>query len=166
MVEAAIATLVVSIMLVAALNTIGAARTGERKMGDRARGMLLAQALMAEILQQDYEEPVDTPLFGREASEGAGNRAAYDDVDDYHGWKSAPPEYRDGTQIPNLTEWERTVTVVWADLNDLTQTSASATGVKRITVTVSRSGLPTAELVAIRTGALKLFKIEQGAIAP
>lgn len=165
MVESVVAMVVVAVMLVAALNTVGAARTGERKMSDRARGMLLAQALMTEILQQDYEEPDDNPGFGRESSESSADRAGYDDVDDYDGWTSMPPEYKDGTEIPNLTEWERTVSVVWADLNDLTQQCVSATGVKRITVTVLRNGVPTAELVAIRTGALQLFETKPWAIA-
>ncbi len=153
MVESVVAMVIVSVMLVAALNTVGAARTGQRKMSDRARGMLLAQALMSEILQQDYQEPVDTPLFGRESSESAGDRAAYDDVDDYDGWTAMPLEYKDGSEMPNLTEWERTVSVVWADLNDLTQQSVSDTGVKRITVTVQRNGTTLAELVGIRTDA-------------
>jgi len=166
MVESVVAMVVVTVMLVATLNTVGAARTGERRMGDRSRGVLLAQQLMSEILRQSYEEPEDVPGFGREASEDfGGGRARYDDVDDYDGWTAMPPEYKDGTEIPNLTAWERTVSVVWADLNDLTQQSVSATGVKRITVTVLRNGVPTAELVAIRTGALQLFETEPKVIA-
>ncbi len=149
LVEATISVVIVSVMLVAALNTVPAAKLGGRKTADRGKGMLLAQALMSEILVQDYQEPVDTPVFGRE-SESGGDRANYDDVDDYDGWSSSPPEYKDGTQIANLAGWKRSVAVVWVNATDLSVTSGSETGVKRITVTVTYN-VELASLIAVRT---------------
>lgn len=137
-------------LLVVALNTVGNTALGRQKMSDRGRGQLLAQDLMAEILSQDYEEPVDTPVFGRESSESDGSRPDYDDVDDYDAWDSSPPEYRDGTEIANLSGWRRAVVVTWVDPNDLTAVSVSPTNVKRITVEIKRDEVPMARLVAIR----------------
>lgn len=136
-------------LLVVALNTVGNTASGRQKMSDRGRGQLLAQDLMAEILSQDYEEPVDAPTFGRESSETGGSRTNYDDVDDYDAWDSSPPEYRDGTAIGNLNGWRREVVVTWVDPDDLTAVSVTPTGVKRITVEVQRDGVPMAQLVAI-----------------
>ncbi len=154
LVEAAICIVLVGVMLVAALSTVGAARLGERVMTNRSQGQLLAQALIAEILSQAYEEPEIAPQFGTEGPENApGDRSLWDDVDDYDGWSSSPPEYKDGTPMSVVPGWDRSVSVQWVTPSDLTQVSGSPTGVKRITVTASFNGIPAAELVAIRTEA-------------
>lgn len=151
MVEVAISVVIVGVMTVAALDTVGAAKLGNQKTTSRKSGTLLAQQLMAEILTQGYAEPVDAPVFGRESTEIDGDRTDYDDVDDYDVWSSSPPEYKDGTPIPDLDGWGRHVSVVWADATDLLSTSGSETNVKRITVTVTYNGLEVASLTAVRT---------------
>jgi len=153
LVEVAISIVIVGGVLTASLTTVAHSKMGLLNMGHGARGILLAQQLMTEILQTEYEEPDDTPGWGRESSESGGDRAERDDVDDYDGWSSSPPEYKDGTEIPNLDGWERQVTVRWVQPSDLTQTAISDTGIKRITVTVTHDGVPVADLTAIRTGA-------------
>lgn len=153
MAETLVSILIVGGLVVAAMNTAGAAMMGHKKIGDRGRGTLLAQDLLGEILLQAYEEPVDTPTFGRESSESGSNRADYDDVDDYDGWFASPPESKDGTSMSGYTGWKRSVVVEWVDNTDLIEVSGSDTGVKRITVTVTRDGRTLAELVALRAGA-------------
>lgn len=147
-------------LLVVALNLVGDATVGQQKMGDRGRGQLLAQDLMAEILQQPYDEPVDAPVFGREPSESGGSRTDYDDVDDYHGWNASPPQRKDGTQIPDRIGWRRTVIVEYVDPNGLTVVVGGDYGVKRITVVVRHNDVPAASMVAIRTAAADTFVIE------
>lgn len=156
LVEVAISIVIVGGVLTASLTTVAHSKMGLQKMGHGAMGMLLAQQLMAEILQQSYQEPVDTPVFGRETSESGGDRVEFDDVDDFDAWSSSPPEYKDGTSIPNLDGWERMVAVRWVEPNDLNRTAISDTGIKRITITVTHDGVPAAELTAIRTGAASL----------
>ncbi len=151
MVEVIISVVIVGTMTVAALNTVGAAKLGNQKTTSRKSGTLLAQQLMAEILTQGYAEPVDAPVFGRESSESDGNRGEYDDVDDYDGWSSSPPEYKDGTLIPDLDGWARQVSVAWVNATDLSLTSGSETNVKRIIVTVTYHGVEVASLTAVRT---------------
>ena len=150
--EAIISIVIVSVMLVASVSTLGAARGGTNKAANRARGALLAQQLMAEILSQSYEEPTDTPIFGRE-SESGGVRTDYDDVDDYDGWASSPPEDRDGTQLANSTGWQRSVSVAWGNAGDLSTIEISESGIKRIIVRVTFQGLDMCRLIAIRTRA-------------
>ena len=147
------ATFIAGVMLVAALRTVGASVRGRIDMANRERAVLLAQQLMAEILQADYAEPDESDVFGPEATETGGTRAAFDDVDDYHGWTASPPEAKDGTPLADRDDWERSVTVEWVNANLLTQAIAIDAGVKRITVTVRRGGHDYASLVTVRSQA-------------
>ena len=151
--EVVVATLIVGIMLVAAMKTVGASVRGRIAMANRERGFLLAQQLMSEILQADYAEPDESAVFGPEASETGGTRAAFDDVDDYHNWTASPPQEKDGTPIPDRADWQRTVTLEWVNANLLTEVIGGDQGVKRITVTVSRNGQVMASLVTVRSTA-------------
>ncbi len=151
LIEATISVVIVGGMMVAALNTVGAAKLGNQKNTSRKSGNLLAQQLMGEILTQGYAEPVDAPGFGRESSESGGDRTDYDDVDDYDAWSSSPPELKDGTVIPDLAGWARQVSVAWVNAADLSLTSGSETNVKRIIVTVTYNGVEVASLTAVRT---------------
>lgn len=150
LVEAVMSMLIVGLMMVAALNTVGASKVAQAGNAEQAIGPMLAEDLMAEILGQAYQEPTDTPVFGRE-SESGGNRGEWDDVDDYHGWSSGPPQDKDGTALPDLTGWSREVSVAWAGSVDPMTTSPIATGIKRITVTVKHQGRTVTTLYALRT---------------
>jgi type II secretory pathway pseudopilin PulG len=121
MVEALISTVIVAVMFVAALNTVGASRLTQHRASLVSRGRLLAESLMSEILRQDYQEPDEAPAFGRESGELATTRAAYDDVDDYHGWSASPPVAKDGVPLTNTTGWTRTAQVQWVDPANPTQ---------------------------------------------
>jgi MSHA pilin protein MshD len=151
LVEAVISTVIVSVMLVAALNTVGTSRLIQQKVSSSSRGRLLAESLLAEIVQQAYEDPTGTVVFGLESGESPNNRSDFDDVDDYHNWSQSPPKNKDGSAIAESESWTRTVTVVWVDPADPAATEASESSAKRITVVVHRSNIPYATLVAVRT---------------
>jgi len=151
LIEAVLSTVIVSVMFVAALNTVGAARVAQHKAALVGRGRTFASSLMQEILQQSYQEPGSTWVFGREAGESDTSRAAYDDVDDYHGWTESPPVAKDGTALPNSANWSRTVTVEWVDPQQPKQVRGTETGAKRITVVASFRNVPQATVVAVRT---------------
>jgi len=151
LVEAVLSTVIVSVMLVAALSTIGASRLIQQKVSLSSRGRLLAESLLAEIIQQAYQDPDETVAFGPESGEQTNNRSDFDDVDDYHGWSQSPPTNKDGSTIAEASGWKRTVTVSWVDPGAPAQTETSESGAKRITVTVSRSNVTYATLVAVRT---------------
>jgi prepilin-type N-terminal cleavage/methylation domain-containing protein len=152
MVEVVVSTAIVSIMLVAALNTVAAARTAEYKVAERTRALLLGQALLAEILQQPYADPGAGPTsFGLEAGEITGNRSLFDDVDDYNAWVACPPQNKDSTVIPNATDYEQRVVVAWVTPANLSQTAGANSGAKRIQVTINRQGRSIITLTAYRT---------------
>jgi type II secretory pathway pseudopilin PulG len=156
LVEAVVATALVAIMLSVAMTLVGASAISRGTSADRARAMALAEDLMSEILGRPYvdSEPTGNDSFlGIETGEATAIRLGFDDVDDYDGWSSQPPQKRDGTLLADLVGWERSVAVRWAEPQFLHSDWNSSTGVKRITVTVSRNGKPMARLTAIRTHA-------------
>jgi len=148
--EAAISTVLVAVMFVAALNTVGASRVTQQKALLVSRGRMLAESLMAEILEQAYQDPVEPHVFGRELDESGTTRAAHDDVDDYSGWTDSPPVAKDGTALPNSANWRLTVTVQWVDPLNPQQVSGTETGAKRITVVAAFRNVPQATIVAVK----------------
>lgn len=170
LVEAAISTILVSGLLVASLNTVGAAKLGQQNTAERGRAYLLAQELMSEIMRQDYADPEDvgpidlrdpsltTSVMGLDSGESASNRSGFDDVDDYYNW-NRQPQNKDGSVIPNLTGWKRIVEVERRSLADPTQPTATEEGLKHITVQVTRDGALIAQLEAIKGAGLSPLAI-------
>ncbi len=142
--------LIVGLMLVAALNTVGASKVSQYKNAEQAIGPMLAEDLMAEILSQNYEEPVDPVEFGRESGESGGSRPNWDDVDDYDSWSASPPQEKDGTDLPGLQGWERSVKVSLINPILLID-SAFDMGGKRIDIQVIHQGRVVTELSSVRT---------------
>lgn len=151
LVEAVMSILIVGLMLVAALNTVGASKVAQARNAEHTIGPMLAQELMVEILSQAYQEPDTTPAFGRESGEYSYSRTAYDDVDDYHGWSASPPKGKDNVDLPDLTGWSREVTVSWADSTLPENTALTASGLKRITITVRYQDRVVTVLSALRS---------------
>ena len=150
LVEVAVSTLLTGILLVAALQTVRNSAFTQYKSSERATAEFLGDALLSEIIAQPYEEPNGTPTFGRESGESGGARTTWDDVDDYTGWSESPPQKKDGTTIPDLTGWQRTVTVQWVTTANTTVVSGTETGLKRIVVAVSHNGQVVWNRVALR----------------
>jgi type II secretory pathway pseudopilin PulG len=150
LVEATVSIVVVGVMLVVALNTVGATRVTERRLSDQMRGGLLAQTLMAEILQQAFEEPGQAGSFGLEAGESGASRAAWDDVDDYHGFTETGPRLKSGAALAGYSGWRWEASVHWVDPSDPRKTKASATAVKRIRVVAWFRDTAVCELHALK----------------
>jgi hypothetical protein len=161
LVEAAASVVIATLVIVAALNTVGASKLGQHQTGDRRVGHLLAQSLMSEVLQQSYEDPDDTVLtLGGDGTERTDIRTDFDDVDDYSHWSACPPEEKDGTKLDYRAGWCRSVTVAYASTSDLTKTVAGDTGIKLITVEVTHNDAVVASLVAVRTGAAQSHQLD------
>ena len=150
LIESSIAVLLTGLLMLAALRSVGASKRREAGTGDLVRGQQIAADLMNEILRQAYQEPTDLPLFGLEPNESTGNRSLFDDVDDYINWSSSPPKDRSGTAIPGFTGWTQAVSVIWANPSTLGTTTNSDTGLKKITVTISKSGKTVTQIVGYR----------------
>jgi len=153
LVEVLVSTVIVGGMLVSAMYTVSAARLGEHKVAGNTRGLMLAQDLMEEILQQPYEDPEEPGGVGPETGESGTTRADFDDLDDYVGWSSQPPVNKDGSAIPWADGYKREAIVNWLDPVDLTSISMSDTRLGRIEVKVSHDGQPDVALVAVRAAA-------------
>lgn len=151
LVESVISLVIVSVMLVAALNTVGASRLSQYKTSTRAQGRLLAESLLAEILTQPYADPNGAALFGVEVGEDDVTRDAFDDVDDYHTWTSSPPSEKTGAEMASWGRWQRSVTVEWVDPANPAVVQGTESLAKRVTVKVSFANMPVATLVAIKT---------------
>jgi hypothetical protein len=148
-----VSTVLVGVLLIAALRSVGASVFTQSLSAQRTTGQMLADGLMAEILAKAYKDPAGAPQFGRESGESSASKANYNDVDDYQDWSESPPQLADGSTMPDLTGWQRSVAVDWVDPLDLSRTQWSDTGAKRITVTVRYNGVVIATRVAIRTEA-------------
>ena len=151
LVESVISLVIVGVMLVAALNTVGASRLNQYRTSTRAQGRLLAESLLAEIFTQRYADPNGAALFGVEVGEDAGTRDAFDDVDDYHTWTSSPPTEKTGAEMASWGRWRRSVTVEWVDPANPAMVQGTESLAKRVTVKVHCGGMPVATLVAIKT---------------
>src|SRR3954470_7941556 len=131
LIEVVASTMIVGLMVVAALNALGAATKSANSIGNRAVAAGLADELMSEIAMQSYSDPDGSPMLGHESGESPSVRSAFDDVDDYDGWNASPPQYRDGTAIPDRTNWRQRVTVTYVVPTNPTQTTSSDQGAKR-----------------------------------
>jgi MSHA pilin protein MshD len=150
MIEVAVSTVIVGLMIGTAMEMVGTARVGQVWNSDKLRALALAQAMMGEVVDSYYQDPsAAIVVFGPEAGENQAVRSTLNDVDDYNGISGAPTN-RDGTAIPGLSNWRRTVAVAWVTLANPNQTSVAETGLKRITVDVYRGNVRLAELVAYR----------------
>ena len=162
LIEAVFATLLVGLLLVAALSTAGASARLQSHGSDRGTGELLAQGLMNEILVQAYQDAGPNPVFGPTPTEVTTppSRTKFTDVDDYNGWTESPPQNKDGSVItmtnpdgstsPAFPGWGRSIAVAWVTPSDVTVTSTTETGVKRMTVTVTHNHVVVATSVAIK----------------
>ncbi|MGE3316530.1 MAG: hypothetical protein AB7O26_15550 [Planctomycetaceae bacterium] len=151
MTEVVLSTILVALVVVGALNGVAGVMAGHASLSNVARANKLAAELLAEVLEQPYADPNETPVFGPESSESTSSRTDFDDVDDYDGWTATPPKSRTGTTLTGFDGWERKVVVKWVTPNDPSVISGTDQGVKRITVTVSRNGVVIATQIGLRT---------------
>ncbi len=135
------------------MTTVAASRLVRYKTDGRSRGSTLAHDLMAEILQAAYEEPDGPGALGRDPAESGGNRADFDDIDDYDAWTSGPPELKGGTPLSLPAGWSRAVEVRWIVATNSVTISATETNAKRIIVIVKHNNLTMTQVTAIRTRA-------------
>ncbi|QDU81898.1 Microbial collagenase precursor [Polystyrenella longa] len=151
--EVVMSTLLISILMLTALRTVGASFRAEFFTAQQTQAMLFAEDLLSEIIQMEYEEPVDPVSFGRETGEVGTNRTTWDDVDDYNGWTSSPLQYQDGTEIPDTSSWTRAVSVQFVLADSPDTTTNDDEGLKKITVTISKNNVVLGSLSVLQSKA-------------
>jgi type II secretory pathway pseudopilin PulG len=140
LIEVTMSTMVVGLMLVAALGALGATARVRHVQSVRQRGETLARSLLSEIMAAAYEDPELPGGMGLEAGEASATRQDWDDVDDYHGWNEAPPRDRAGASLAGYEGWTLAATVEHVRADDPAVVASAPQGLKRITVTVSEPG--------------------------
>ena len=162
LVEVAVSTLLVGMVLVGSLKVVGGVLRTRMTAEQIHDGTALAQELMNEILSQEYEEPTELLGFGVELSESWSNRSNWDDVDDYHNWNVSPPRLKDNSILSDYTGWRRSVSVKRVKLTNPNANSALDEGLKRIEITVTGPDGRQTKLVAWRS---KWGTLEQPPVA-
>lgn len=163
--EVIVATLVVGLMLVAALETVGAVFRTQQLNAERLTGPNLALELMTEILARSYEDPeVDNTDIGNTEDASATTRADFDDVDDYHGWEEVSVMNNDGSPNVAFADWQRHVMVQWVKPST-GEPADQDLGLKRITVTVLSSTGDETQLTAYRAKGGMLERSESAMMA-
>jgi hypothetical protein len=149
-VEVVVSSLIVGMVLVGALNALGAATRTNRVAAQQLDAPGLAHQLMGEILALPYEDPeVEGSPIGTETGEMSVTRADFDDLDDYNNWDKGPPQYKDGVTVPGFNSWRRHVFVTYADPSTGNNTGSDM-GVKCVRVQITLPGGGTFELKALR----------------
>lgn len=151
LIECVSATLIVGVLMVAALNCAGSSMRASQNIDDLGRAQRLAGDLMNEIFLNAYQEPDGSVSLGVDSGENTGNRSKFDDVDDFKNWTSSPPTDASGNALAGLTGWTHSVTVAWANPTTLGSTASTNTGLKKITVTISKNGLALASVAGYRS---------------
>ncbi|MDZ4659277.1 MAG: hypothetical protein SH868_17020 [Bythopirellula sp.] len=151
--EIVVATMVTGVMLVAALDSVGAVFNTHKLNAERLAGPSIGHELMAEILAMPYKDPTSSTVIGPEGGESTTNRNAFDDVDDYDNLNTLGLRTKSGVVRAGFTGLRTQVDVQWAGV--LTGLDwIWDTGLKRITVTVTS---PSGEVTV-----LKAYRFDNG----
>ena len=153
MAETVIATMLIGFVVVSTLDIVGPMVRSTTVHADRLLAANLANELTEEIATRRFTDPdVDSGnALGVDISERAAVRADFDDVDDYNGWTSSPPKLTGDIALSTLNGWTRSVIVEHVLVSDATTTSPSVTGLKRVTVIVSKNGTELARIVSLHS---------------
>ncbi len=139
-VEIIMATMIMSILLVAALNLFANLGRSKTNVMKHDASTVASLDLIKEIMERNYKDPTTPTDFGADPCELiGGNRSFYDDIDDYNNLIEHPPKYLDGTNIPGYEDMTRSTKVRWVKASDFTQTSLVDQGYKEVTITLKNS---------------------------
>lgn len=153
LVEAAVATLIVAVMVSAAISVVGGAARGAAREREWRRGQALASAMMAEALAAAFADPQGGTAFGIDAGETAGAPSTFDDIDDFDGYTESGSINFKGQKITWTDGWVRRVEVVNVDVSDPAKVlnDADSSGLRRITVTVVSPRGESRSLIAFKS---------------
>lgn len=130
--ETVISTVLVSITLVASMNSLAFVIKTIAKDSEAERASHIAHAWLSQIASLPFRDPVDsTEALGLEAGESPLARAEWDDCDDYDAWSVTQLPALPGTESA-VIGWGAQVQVNYCDLDEPESITSSATPLKRI----------------------------------
>lgn len=141
LVEAMLALVTVCLVAATAMEATGMVARSHRHWRDRQLAQRLAESMLDEVLARPYPRPAANPVA--QILGGATNlvgRTGLLHIDAYHQLTESPPTSRDGTVLTSEPGWTRSVHVFNVQPLNPSQSSVVDTGLKRVVVTVSRSG--------------------------
>jgi hypothetical protein len=143
---------IVSVLILMSLSSMGSIAKGRQVVTQGYQGTMLAEQLMTEVCQNRYIDPNNGTALAPAANEKStpASRNLFVGVGNYNGWSESPPQYKNGTTIPNFTSWTRAVAVAYITPSTMA-VSATDTGVMRITVTVTDPRGSVTTLVGLRS---------------
>ncbi len=142
LVEATLSSVMVGLLIVAALNALGSAARVRRVSAEQTLAVRLATDMVSEIMSK--------PLDDGGSIVGA-SRDTFTDILDYDNWTSEPPVNEAGDAIAGAEGYERTVRVRWITDVDRLNDEVTRTGLVRIVVNVKRDGVVIYRTMAFRT---------------
>jgi len=151
--ETVVSTLLIGFVLISTLQIVGPMARSTTVHADRLVAANLANELAEEISTKFFIDPsaIGVDLLGVDANESAANRSSFDDIDDFHNWSSSPPRLSSGDPLLTLDGWTRSVVVAHATMADPSVDSATNTGLKRITITVSKNGTQLTQITTLHS---------------
>jgi Tfp pilus assembly protein PilV len=143
MVEVAVASVVVAVLLVSSLQLLTATIRSSTNTSLRTTGMQLANSLMEEIQAVPFgstDSPAENP-----------HRSSFRTLADYAAWSSTPPVDRDGSAIAS-TAWQREVEIRGKSLANASVVANDADNADcaQVTVTVKYHNQVVSQLTALR----------------
>ena len=149
LIESLLAAVVLAATIAAITVPFTAAARNEQYDGRQTMAVSLATEMMEEILSKPFEDPDGASVVGPEGNEP--NRAAFDNMDDYHGYAEAAGGVADAANNaivdPTANGLSRNVTVAYIYVTGQ-DTSLPPTFV-RITVDVQYNGAVVAQLTRL-----------------
>ena len=118
------ATLIMSVLLVAGLQMFANLGASQGAMVNREEAAFLVVNLAEEINKRNYDDPEASGAIGTDVGEALDTRSDFDDIDDYDGWSANPPQDRQGNTYDQYSNLTRSVSVQHVQANDFTQTAA------------------------------------------
>ncbi len=149
MVEVAISSLVMALMMASALNATGLSARIRGGQTAKNRAMLICTDMLSEIRALPF--PLSEDVIPAVAMPGTRN--AFIDVLDFSGYDSFPPVDPMGAEIPGAQNWWVRVVIAWVDPDNVNNVSATDTGMLRIRVTVYRGWVELASASTLRSAA-------------
>jgi hypothetical protein len=151
-VEAVLSVAITSVLILMSLSSMGSIAKGRMVATVNYQGTMLAEQLMTEICQNAYIDPNNGTALAPAANERStpASRNLFVGVGNYNGWTESPPQYKNGTTIPNFTGWTRSVAVAYINPSTMA-VSGTDLGVMRITVSVTDPRGSVTTLVGLRT---------------
>jgi prepilin-type N-terminal cleavage/methylation domain-containing protein len=151
LVEISIAIVLISGILLAALDSVAAVAATRKSTADRAAAAARAHELASEILSLPFFDPqTNSATIGPGMGESGATRQNFDNAADYHGWTGAP-QTKSGTPITLFRSAAEGVIVIERLSRAHGPELGGSARVHEITITITRGSDVMYRLTVLKT---------------